>query len=109
MLNIAMHKIVVSRAWDEIPWEELPHRLDYISTRLNTLSLMLLDITDVFLILTLFELGNGFLLCLTDKRSSVHLVVRYITLVPSGVVLNLTIATYIKSYSIWTDLEELEV
>lgn len=94
-----------------------------MSNCLNALSSALLDATDVFLILTLFELGNGFLLFLTGKILSFCLVIRYAILVPSAVILYLAIATYIRGYSIWAksfpmdedseqriqkDIEELE-
>ncbi|KAH6980608.1 hypothetical protein BKA56DRAFT_673105 [Ilyonectria sp. MPI-CAGE-AT-0026] len=50
-------------------WGDFPDHLNDLSTRLDTLSTALLDVTDVFLILTLFELGNGFLiLCLNEDN-----------------------------------------
>lgn len=98
-LKIAVLKKPASRAWDDFP-----DHLNDLSTRLETLSTALLDVTDVFLILTLFELGNGFLVCFIGKRSSAHLVVRYTTLVPSAVVLYLTIAAYLKGSSAWSKI-----
>ncbi|KAH7111919.1 hypothetical protein B0J13DRAFT_576222 [Dactylonectria estremocensis] len=98
-LKIAVLKKPASRAWDDFP-----DHLNDLSTRLEILSTALLDVTDIFLILTLFELGNGFLICFMGKRSSAHLVIRYITLVPSAVILYLTIATYLKGFSTWSKI-----
>ncbi|KAM5355007.1 hypothetical protein ACJ41O_001653 [Fusarium nematophilum] len=100
LLNITVHKIVVSGT-DENASDALFDRLIYISMHLSTLSTALLDTTDVFLILTLFELGNGFMLCITGTRSTLSLVVRYAVLVPSALVLSLAVTTYIKGCSIW--------
>ncbi|KAL5610898.1 hypothetical protein FOBRF1_007015 [Fusarium oxysporum] len=98
-LEIAALKTPSSRAWDDFPGH-----LKNLSTRLDTVSTALLDVTDIFLTLTLFELGNGFLICFMGKRSNAHLVVRYTTIVPSAVVLYLTIATYLKGYSAWSKI-----
>jgi hypothetical protein len=73
----------------------------HTTNRLDALSTTLLDVTDVFLIITLFELGNGFLICLTAKRSSFYLVLRYAILVTSAAVLYLSITTFIRGHSIW--------
>ncbi|CAM1504957.1 Fc.00g105940.m01.CDS01 [Cosmosporella sp. VM-42] len=90
MLNIAMHKILLSHASDETPPDEFLHRMNHISNRLDALSSTLLDATDVFLILTLFELGNGFLLCLTA-------------------VLYLATVTYIRGCSFWITSFSMDV
>uniref|UniRef100_A0A0D2YFF2 Uncharacterized protein n=1 Tax=Fusarium oxysporum (strain Fo5176) TaxID=660025 RepID=A0A0D2YFF2_FUSOF len=73
---MAMNKILVSHVSDETPLDEFLHCMVHVINRLDALSATLLDVTDVFLIITLFELGNGFLIYLTAKRSSFYLVVR---------------------------------
>ncbi|KAL5619835.1 hypothetical protein FOVSG1_002057 [Fusarium oxysporum f. sp. vasinfectum] len=98
---IAMNKILVSSASDETLPDGFLHCMVHITNRLDALSTTLLDVTDVFLIITLFELGNGFLICLTAKRSSFYLVLRYSILVTSAAVLYLSITTFIRSHSIW--------
>jgi hypothetical protein len=96
-----MNKILVSRVSDETRPDEFLHCMVHAINRLDALSTTLLDVTDVFLIITLFELGNGFLICLTAKRSIFYLVVRYTILVPSAAVLYLGITTFIRGHSIW--------
>ncbi|KAJ4307660.1 hypothetical protein N0V84_012577 [Fusarium piperis] len=99
MLEIAMRWILVPRGPNEIPLAE-PHRMAYMSNRLDALSSTLLDVTDIFLILVLFELGNDLLEHVTGKATSFALVVRYTLLLPAAIVLYLAIATHIQSYSI---------
>ncbi|KAF4331738.1 hypothetical protein FBEOM_14494 [Fusarium beomiforme] len=98
---IAMNKIPVSRVSDETLSDGFLYCMLQIINRLDALSTILLDVTDIFLIITLFELGNGFLICLTAKRSSFYLVVRYTILVPSAAVLYLGITNFIRGNSIW--------
>ncbi|EXK25869.1 hypothetical protein FOMG_17521 [Fusarium oxysporum f. sp. melonis 26406] len=98
---MAMNKILVSHVSDETPLDEFLHCMVHVINRLDALSATLLDVTDVFLIITLFELGNGFLIYLTAKRSSFYLVVRYAILVPSTAVLYHDITTFIRGHSIW--------
>ncbi|KAF4435990.1 hypothetical protein F53441_13354 [Fusarium austroafricanum] len=97
---MAMKKTLVSVS-DETPPDEFLPFMTFIIDHSDALSVTLLDVTDVFLIITLFELGNGFLICLTAKRSSFYLVVQYIILVPSAAVLSLIITTFIQDLSIW--------
>lgn len=101
MLEIAMRWLLMSRGPYEI-LQAKPHRIAYMSDRFDALSSTLLDVTDILLILALFELGNGFLECVTGKSSNFPLVVRYTLLLPCAVVLYLTIATHVQSYSIWS-------
>lgn len=97
---IAMNKILVSSASDETLPDGFLHYMVHITNRLDALSTTLLDVTDVFLIITLFELGNGFLICLTAKRLSFYLVLRYSIIVTSAAVLYLSITTFIRGHSI---------
>ncbi|RSM10376.1 hypothetical protein CDV31_007252 [Fusarium ambrosium] len=101
MLEIAMRWILMPRDPYSIPLAE-PHRMAYMSNRLDALSSTLLDVTDIFLILVLFELGNGFLERVTAKTSSFPLVVRYTLLLPAAIVLYFAVATHVQSYSIWS-------
>lgn len=101
MLEIAMRWLLMPRGPYEIPQAE-PHRMAYMSNRLDALSSTLLDVTDIFLILALFELASGFLEDVTGKTSCFPLVVRYTLLLPAAVVLYLAIATHVQSYSIWS-------
>lgn len=101
MLEIAMRWLLMPRGPYEMPQAE-PHRMAYMSNRLDALSSALLDVTDIFLILALFELGSGFLEHVTGKTSSFPLVVRYTLLLPAAIVLYLAIATHVQSYSIWS-------
>jgi hypothetical protein len=97
---MAMNKILVSVSDETPPDEFLPCMAQVINPS-DALSTTLLDVTDVFLIITLFELGNGFLMCLTAKRSSFYLVVQYTILVPSAAVLSLIITTFIQGLYMW--------
>ncbi|KAI8659990.1 hypothetical protein NCS56_01217600 [Fusarium sp. Ph1] len=99
MLEIVMRWLLMPRGPYEMPQAE-PHRMAYMSNRLDALSSTLLDVTDIFLILALFELGSGFLERVTGKASSFPLVVRYTLLLPAAIVLYLAIATHVQSYSI---------
>jgi hypothetical protein len=101
MLEIAIRWLLMPRGPYEMPQAE-PHRMAYMSNRLDALSSTLLDVTDIFLILALFELGSGFLEHVTGKTSSFPLVVRYTLLLPAAIVLYLAIATHVQSYSIWS-------
>ncbi|RSL54917.1 hypothetical protein CEP54_009633 [Fusarium duplospermum] len=101
MLEIAMRWVLMPRDPYAIPLAE-PHHMAYMSNRLDALSSTLLDVTDIFLILALFELGNGYLERVTEKASSFPLVVRYTLLLPAAIVLYLAIATHVQSYSIWS-------
>ncbi|KAI8658011.1 hypothetical protein NCS57_01181600 [Fusarium keratoplasticum] len=101
MLEIAMRWLLMPRGPYEIPQAE-PHRMAYMSNRLDALSSTLLDVTDIFLILALFELGGGLLEHVTGKGSSLPLVVRCALLLPAAIVLYLAIATHVQSYSIWS-------
>ncbi|KAM6521824.1 hypothetical protein FALCPG4_011527 [Fusarium falciforme] len=101
MLEIAMRWLLMPRGPYEIPQAE-PHRMAYMSNRLDALSSTLLDVTDILLILALFELGGGFLEHVTGKGSGFPLVVRCTLLLPAAIVLYLTIATHVQSYSIWS-------
>lgn len=99
ILEIAMRRLLMPRGPYEIPQAE-PRHTAYMSNRLDALSSTLLDITDIFLILALFELGSSFLEHVTGKTSSFPLVIRYTLLLPAAIVLYLAIATHVRSYSI---------
>ncbi|KAM0433854.1 hypothetical protein ACHAPT_003797 [Fusarium lateritium] len=101
-LEIWMRRILLSHNSNEIPPDDVAHRMSYMSYRLDALSSTLLDIADIFLVLALFELGNGLLSRLTGKLSSLFLVLRYTLLLPSAIVLYLAIATHIRGYSTWS-------
>lgn len=101
MLEIAIRWLLMPRGPYEIPQAE-PHRMAYMSNRLDALSSTLLDVTDIFLILVLFELGGGLLEHVTGKGSSFPLVVRCTLLLPAAIVLYFAIATHVQSYSIWS-------
>jgi hypothetical protein len=100
VLEIAMRRIPLPPGPNE---EDFSHRMAYMSNVLDALSSTLLDITDIFLILALFELGNGFLERLTGKSPSFPLVVRYTLLLPSALILYLAVATHVRSYYIWSE------
>ncbi|KAI8714892.1 hypothetical protein NCS52_01210100 [Fusarium sp. LHS14.1] len=101
MLEIAMRWLLMPRGPQEIS-QSGSHHMAYMSKRLDALSSTLLDVTDIFLILALFEFGNGFLECATEKTCSFPLVVRYTVLLPAAIVLYLAIATHVQSYWIWS-------
>lgn len=88
-----------------------------VSIHMNLLGGLLFHLVDVLLVVTLVEVGNGFLFCLAESRTVLQRVMRYAAIVSCAIlavialvafsIINASVALLSSPGSDWTDIENL--
>lgn len=89
-------------------WSRSEESVYRAALRLTTLTVLFSHLTDVLMIITLVEMGNGFLFCLAQARTGLQKSIRYVTVVSCAIfgllaiaMFGVTTAEYTRYLSDW--------